>query len=186
VGTPRRVAGIPERLREPRATHRWPLAAWAVSRVLAAAAWGLMQPMIESGLFSQGGYEPRCPRLSLARLWASPANTRAGPRDSRHGSAAYTYDVRACAAAGAISLTVAVSSGCATQTRYDVTAPTTTTIPSPASGAVVRCTNHGTTAQAKVPAPGAGIGEDADGTNSSAELQLTRNASGVLVVSCRP
>ena len=66
------------------------------------------------------------------------------------------------------------------------TAPTTTTIASPPSGATVRCTNHGVKAGAVVPAPGHGVSGIADGVSSSANIELMRKSDGSLVVSCRP
>ena len=65
------------------------------------------------------------------------------------------------------------------------TAPTTTMIASPRTGATIRCTSHGVSAGAKVPAPGHGVTGIADGMSSSATLQLTRKSDGSLVVSCR-
>ena len=64
------------------------------------------------------------------------------------------------------------------------TAPTTTTIAKPQTGAIMRCTNHGIAAGAVVPPPGHGVGGSADGTSSSAEIKLTRHSDGSLVVSC--
>lgn len=63
-------------------------------------------------------------------------------------------------------------------------APTTTTIANPQTGATMRCTNHGATVGAKVPAPGHGVGGAADGTSSSVMIKLTRRGNGSLVVSC--
>jgi hypothetical protein len=63
-------------------------------------------------------------------------------------------------------------------------APTTTTIANPQTGATMRCVNHGVAAGAKVPAPGHGVAGFADGTSSSATIDLTRNSDGSLVVSC--
>jgi hypothetical protein len=64
------------------------------------------------------------------------------------------------------------------------TAPTTTTIANPQAGATMRCTSHGVTAGAIVPAPGHGVSGSADGTSSAATIVLTRKSDGSLVVSC--
>jgi hypothetical protein len=64
------------------------------------------------------------------------------------------------------------------------TAPTTTTIAKPQTGTIVRCTSHGVAAGAVVPAPGHGVSGSADGTSSSATIELTRKNDGSLVVSC--
>ena len=87
-------------------------------------------------------------------------------------------------AGGAIVALVAVT-GCGGRGAYELTAPATTTIASPRYAAVVRCTNHGIAAQAKVPARGSGVAVDADGKRSSASLQLTRRADGEVVATCR-
>jgi hypothetical protein len=50
----------------------------------------------------------------------------------------------------------------------------------------VRCTNHGVTAGAKIPSPRHGVSGSADGTSSSATLDLARNRDGSLAVSCTP
>jgi hypothetical protein len=67
-----------------------------------------------------------------------------------------------------------------------LTSPTTLTVASATTGALVRCTNHGIAAGARVPSPGHGVGGSADGTSASATLTLTRNSDGSLVVSCQP
>ena len=67
-----------------------------------------------------------------------------------------------------------------------VTVPTTTTVATPQAGATVRCTNRGISARAKVPPRGHGTGVVADGTASSASLQLTRRADGSLEIVCSP
>jgi hypothetical protein len=64
------------------------------------------------------------------------------------------------------------------------TAPTTTTIANPQTGADMRCTDHGVSVGAKVPSAGHGVGGSADGESASATLNLTRNSDGWLVVSC--
>jgi hypothetical protein len=64
------------------------------------------------------------------------------------------------------------------------TAPTTTTIAKPQTGTTVRCTSHGLTTGAIVPAPGHGVTGSADGTSSSAIIELSRRSDGSLVVSC--
>jgi hypothetical protein len=66
------------------------------------------------------------------------------------------------------------------------TAPTTTTIAKPQTGAAMRCTYHGVSAGAAVPSAGHGVGGAADGKSASATLTLTRNHDGSLVVSCTP
>jgi hypothetical protein len=66
------------------------------------------------------------------------------------------------------------------------TAPTTTTIANPQRGQAVRCSYHGVTAGAYVPAPGHGVAGSADGTKASATLNLTRNSAGSLTVACTP
>lgn len=66
------------------------------------------------------------------------------------------------------------------------TAPTTTTIANPQRGQAMRCSYHGVTAGAYVPAAGHGVANSADGTHASATLNLTRNSDGSLAVSCRP
>jgi hypothetical protein len=64
------------------------------------------------------------------------------------------------------------------------TAPTTTTIANPQTGATMRCVSHGIGAGAVVPAPGHGVSGSADGTSSSATIDLKRRNDGSLVVSC--
>ncbi|HZT84353.1 MAG TPA: hypothetical protein VE984_02890 [Gaiellaceae bacterium] len=66
------------------------------------------------------------------------------------------------------------------------TAPTTTTITNPQTGAALRCTNHGIAAGAHVPSAGHGVSGSADGKSASATLDLTRGKDGLLVVSCTP
>lgn len=66
------------------------------------------------------------------------------------------------------------------------TAPTTTTIADPQRGQALRCSYHGVTAGAYVPAAGHGVVGSADGTKASATLNLTRHSDGSLVVSCTP
>ena len=62
---------------------------------------------------------------------------------------------------------------------------TTTTIPHPQTGQKIVCDIHGVAPSASVPSPGHGVTNAADGTSSSAILNLTRNSDGSLVVSCR-
>jgi hypothetical protein len=64
-------------------------------------------------------------------------------------------------------------------------APTTTTITNPTTGQAMRCTYHGVSSGAYVPSPGHGVSGAADGTSSSAIINLTRKTDGSLVVSCR-
>jgi hypothetical protein len=64
------------------------------------------------------------------------------------------------------------------------TVPTTTTIAKPRTGATVRCTSHEVATGALVPAPGHAVSGSADGTSSSATIELTRKNNGSLVVSC--
>lgn len=66
------------------------------------------------------------------------------------------------------------------------TAPTTTTIANPQIGQAMRCTYHGVTAGAYVPAAGHGVSGSADGKSASATLNLTRDSDGSLAVSCGP
>ena len=66
------------------------------------------------------------------------------------------------------------------------TAPTTTTIAKPQTGADMRCTYQGVAAGAKVPTAGHGVSGSADGKSASATLNLTRKSDGSLVVSCTP
>ena len=50
----------------------------------------------------------------------------------------------------------------------------------------MRCTNHGISAGAYVPAAGHGVSGAADGTKGGAILTLTRDSAGALTVSCVP
>jgi hypothetical protein len=70
--------------------------------------------------------------------------------------------------------------------RYTIAPPTTLTIASANTGDTVRCTNHGVTPSAKIPAAGHGVSNSADGRSSAATLTLTRNSDGSLAVSCTP
>jgi hypothetical protein len=92
--------------------------------------------------------------------------------------------VRELVSIAAFTVVLATVSGCGGGHTYELTAPATTTVLAPRSGSVVRCTNHGTTAQAKLPPRGSGTGVDADGADSSASLQVTRKPSGALVIVC--
>lgn len=79
------------------------------------------------------------------------------------------------------------SSGAKTTAPMTIlTAPTTTTISNVKTGATVFCKNKDVQAKAKVPSPGHGTGVFADGTSSSASLQLSRHSDGSLAVSCSP
>lgn len=71
-------------------------------------------------------------------------------------------------------------------TPLTFTAPTTLTVTSAQTGATVRRTNHGVAAGATIPPPGHGVSGSADGTSSSATLNLTRSNDGSLAVSCTP
>lgn len=61
---------------------------------------------------------------------------------------------------------------------------TTTTIPHPQTGQRIVCHIHGIAPSASVPSPGHGVSGSADGTSSSATINLTRKSDGSLVVSC--
>lgn len=88
------------------------------------------------------------------------------------------------AAAVGLALTGCGSSSGAKTSKTTFTAPTATTISNVKTGATVFCKNKGVQAKAKVPSPGHGTGVSADGTSSSASLQLTRHSDGSLAVSC--
>jgi hypothetical protein len=66
------------------------------------------------------------------------------------------------------------------------TAPTTTTIANPHTGAGVRCIYHGVTAGVYVPSAGHGVSGSADGKSASATLNVTRHSDGSLAISCTP
>lgn len=86
----------------------------------------------------------------------------------------------------AFGLTGCGSSSPSTSIPNTFTVATTTTVRSAHTGELIRCTNHGVSAGAHVPPPGQGVGGVADGSTSSAELELTRSADGSLHVSCGP
>jgi hypothetical protein len=69
---------------------------------------------------------------------------------------------------------------------FTFTAPTTTTIANPHTGAAVRCVNHGDSAGVIVPSASHGVSGSADGKSTSASLNVNRNNDGSLVVSCTP
>jgi hypothetical protein len=85
----------------------------------------------------------------------------------------------------AVGLTGCGSSRPRTSIPTTYTVPTTRTFSKAQTGELIRCSNHSSSARARVPPLGKGVGVVAD-FDPSVELDLIRGADGSLRVSCRP
>jgi hypothetical protein len=83
-----------------------------------------------------------------------------------------------------------VVAGCggsrATLPASTITGPTTTTVQTPKTGALISCKNDRALVGAKTPQPGQSVTGSGDGPSPQATIQLTRRQDGSLVASCGP